>query len=424
MSRLEQWHHGRVAGGEPSGHVPAGAGHVRDIERVDRDTDGDEHQRGHEWRTNEGAVIDEAYPHASNDQTAAGEHDEVESSPVRHLRDRAKLCGTVAGEHRVQQRANAMQRGAGKERDGENYRQRRHNGPMNTPRREERRQSSREVIDLLGRVCVVTGATRGLGLATATALAGMGATVVMLGRDRDRGERALQRVQQSAAPGSEVSFVLLDLASLGSVCAAAAEIASSHDAVHVLVNNAGINLRERAESVDGFEMTWAVNHLGPFLFTNQLLPQLRAAGRARVVTVTSRFAMLGRVNPAEMGTVRASSGLRAYCDTKLANMVFTMELARRMQNAGVTATCVHPGIVATDLMRDWPGWIRKTWEWSLRTPDDGAAPIVRLAASESVSGVTGCYFVRNRRASFPLRARAPGLATELWERSEVLVGVK
>jgi retinol dehydrogenase-12 len=293
---------------------------------------------------------------------------------------------------------------------------------MNTPRREERRQSSREVIDLLGRVCVVTGATRGLGLATATALAGMGATVVMLGRDRERGERAVQRVRESAAPGSAASFVLLDLASLASVCAAAAEIASNHDAVHVLVNNAGIHLRERAASVDGLEMTWAVNHFGPFLFTHQLLPQLRAADGARIVTVTSRFGMLGRVRPADIGTSRASSGLRAYCDTKLANMLFTIELARR--GLGVTATCVHPGVVATDLMRDWPRWMRKTWEWSLRTPEDGAVPIVRLAASASVSGVTGCYFVRNRRASFPRRARDPGLARELWERSEGLVGIR
>ena len=293
---------------------------------------------------------------------------------------------------------------------------------MNTPRREERRQSSREVIDLLGRVCVVTGATRGLGLATATALAGMGATVVMLGRDRERGTRALQRVRESAAPGSEASFVVLDLASLASVCAAAAEIASNHDAVHVLVNNAGIHLRQRGESVDGFEMTWAVNHLGPFLFTQQLLPQLRAADRARVVTVTSRFGMLGRVEPAEIGTAHASSGLRAYCDTKLANMLFTLELARRVQD--VTATCVHPGLVATDLMRDWPAWLRKSWEWSLRTPENGASPIVRLAASASVSGVTGCYFVRHRRASFPRRARDADLARELWEVSEALVGVR
>jgi retinol dehydrogenase 14 len=295
---------------------------------------------------------------------------------------------------------------------------------MNTPPHEELRQSSREVIDLLGRVCVVTGATRGLGLATATVLAGMGATVVMLGRDRDRGEAAAQGVREAAAPGAGASFVALDLASFASVCAAAAEIASNHEAVHVLVNNAGVHLRSRGVSADGFEMTWAVNHLGPFLFTNQLLPQLRAADTARIVTLTSRFAMLGRVTAGDIGTARASSGLRAYCDTKLANMLFTIELARRLPGSNVTATCVHPGVVATDLMREWPRWIRRTWEWSLRTAEDGASPIVRLAASRSVDGVSGRYFVRRRRASFPRRARDPRLALELWEKSEELVGLR
>jgi len=342
---------------------------------------------------------------------------------VRHVRDDAKLCRAVTGEDGVHERTDPVQGGANQQHDSENHGQRRHTGEMNTPRGEERRQSSREVIDLLGRVCVVTGATRGLGLATATALAGMGATLVMLGRDRERGERAAQRVREAAAPGAVVSFVELDLASLASVCAAAAEIAATHEAIHVLVNNAGVHLRSRAVSADGFEMTWAINHLGPFLFTHQLLPQLRAAGRARIVNVTSRFAMLGRVVPADVGTTRASSGLRAYCDTKLANMLFTIELAARLQGSGVTANCVHPGVVATDLMREWPGWIRKTWEWSLRSAANGAAPIARLAASSAVDGITGCYFVRKRRASYPLRARAAGVARELWEESEHLVGV-
>src|SRR5688500_15972993 len=295
---------------------------------------------------------------------------------------------------------------------------------MNTPRGEERRQSSREVIDLLGRVCVVTGATRGLGLATATALAGMGATLVMLGRDRERGERAAQRVREAAAPGAVISFVELDLASLASVCAAAAEIAANQQAIHVLVNNAGVHLRSRAVSADGFEMTWAINHLGPFLFTNQLLPQLRAADDARIVTVTSHFARFGRVIPRDMGTARASSGLRAYCDTKLANMLFTIELARRLEGTRIAANCVHPGVVATDLMRAWPKWIRRTWEWALRTAESGAWPIVALAVSPSVAGVSGGYFVRERRTSFPRRARDPRLARELWEESEQLVGLR
>ena len=343
---------------------------------------------------------------------------------MRHVGHGAKLCRAITGEDWVHERTDAVQCGANQQRDREDYDERRHTGEMNTPRREGRRQPSREIVDLLGRVCVVTGATRGLGLATVEALAGMGATVVMLGRDRERGHRAAQRVREVAAPGAVVSFVELDLASLASVCAAAAEIAANHHAIHVLVNNAGVHLRSRAESVDGFEMTWAINHLGPFLFTNQLLPQLCAAGGARIVNLTSRFAMVGRVVPHEIGTTRASSGLRAYCDTKLANMLFTMELAVRLQGSNVTSNCVHPGLVATDLMRAWPAWIRKTWEWSLRSPANGAAPVVRLAASNEVNGITGHYFVRQRRASYPRRTQRAGLARALWEESEALVGVR
>jgi len=294
---------------------------------------------------------------------------------------------------------------------------------MNTSRREERRQGSRELVDLIGRVCVVTGATRGLGLATSTALAQMGATVIMLGRDRARGESAALRVREAAAPGAEVSFVSMDLASLASVCAAAAEIAGQYDTIHVLVNNAGVNLRSRVMSPDGFELTWAINHLGPFLFTNQLLPQLRAAKAGRIVTVTSQFARFGRVAPRDIGTARASSALRAYFDTKLANMLFTAELARRLEGTRVAANCVHPGVVATDLMREWPRWTRRTWDWALRTPESGAEPIVRLAVSPSVAGVSGQYFVRARRAAFPRRARDPRLARALWEESERLVGL-
>jgi NAD(P)-dependent dehydrogenase (short-subunit alcohol dehydrogenase family) len=279
------------------------------------------------------------------------------------------------------------------------------------------------MVDLLGRVCVVTGATRGLGLATATALAQMGAKVVMLGRERARGEEAVQRVRAAAAPGAEASFVAMDLASIASVCAAASEIAAEHSAIHVLVNNAGIHLRSRALSSDGFEMTWAVNHLGPFLFTGQLVPQLRAASAARVITVTSRFARLGRVVPSTIGTEGASSGLRAYCDTKLANMLFTRELARRLEGSGVVANCVHPGLVATELMRAWPKWLRLTWEWALRTPESGARPVIRLAASPRLAGVSGAYFVRERRTKFPRRARSETLGTELWSESARLVGL-
>lgn len=293
---------------------------------------------------------------------------------------------------------------------------------MNTPPHDGIGQPLAERIDLLGRVSVVTGATRGLGLATSMSLARLGARVIMLGRDPERGEQLAQQVRMAAAPGADAVFVALDLASLSSARAAAAEIASRYDAIHVLVNNAGVHLRRRATSEDGFERTWAINHLGPFLFTREMLQLLRAAEDARIVNVTSVFARFGRVIPSRIGTEHASSGLRAYLDTKLANMLFTIELARRLQGTSVTANSVDPGLVATDLMREWPRWMRRSWEWGLRTLESGAAPIVRLASSPSVAGVSGRHFVRERVARYPRRARSHRLAAELWAESERLVG--
>ncbi len=246
----------------------------------------------------------------------------------------------------------------------------------------------------------------------------------MLGRDRARGEEAAQQVRMAAAPGADAELVVMDLASLSSVRAAAAEIASRYEAVHVLVNNAGVHLRSRSTSADGFELTWAINHLGPFLFTRELLPLLRAADAGRIVNVTSVFARFGRVIPSRIGTQHASSGLRAYVDTKLANMLFTIELARRLAGTSVTANCVDPGLVATDLMREWPRWMRSSWEWGLRTLESGAAPIVRLASSPSVAGVSGRHFVRERVARYPRRARDHRLAEALWAESERLVGAR
>ena len=152
-----------------------------------------------------------------------------------------------------------------------------------------------------------------------------------------------------------------------------------------------------------------------------MLPQLRAATDARIVTLTSQFARVGRVTPADIGTHRASSGLRAYCDTKLANMLFTIELSRRLEGTRVVATCIHPGLVATDLMRDWPRWIRQTWEWALRTPESGAAPVVGLAVSRARDA--GAYYVRWRQARYPKRGRDTQLARELWIESERLAGL-
>jgi NAD(P)-dependent dehydrogenase (short-subunit alcohol dehydrogenase family) len=280
---------------------------------------------------------------------------------------------------------------------------------------------------LRGRVCVVTGANRGIGKATATGLARLGATVIMLARDARLGAAARDDVQRDSQ-NPLVSLVTADLASLDSVRAAAAEISSRHPAVHVLVNNAGVNLARRAVSADGVEMTLAVNHLGPFVLTSELLPALRrgaAAGGARVVTVTSEFERFGRIAFGNLQGQRRYVGLLAYTQSKLANVLFTYELAARLAGTGVTANCVYPGLVATDLMRDrlwWsPRWLRALWGRVLLTPEEGARPSIHAASSPELQEVTGqCFDRRGRRVRTSRRSYGLAERERLWRASEEL----
>lgn len=284
---------------------------------------------------------------------------------------------------------------------------------------------------LRGRVCVVSGANRGIGKATALGLARLGATVVLLARDARLGAAACDDVRRESG-NPLVSLVGIDLASFASVRAAAAEIASRHPALHVLVNNAGVNLARRTTSADGVETTLAVNHLGPFLLTNALLPLLRrgageGGGDARVVTVTSEFERFGRIAFDDLQGARRYVGLLAYTQSKLANVLFTYELAARLAGTGVTANCVYPGLVATDLMRDrlwWsPRWLRALWGRVLLSPEEGARASVYAASAPALAGVTGkCFDRRGRAVRTSRRSYDVTAQKRLWRASEVLTG--
>jgi NAD(P)-dependent dehydrogenase (short-subunit alcohol dehydrogenase family) len=271
------------------------------------------------------------------------------------------------------------------------------------------------------RVCVVTGATRGIGRATAMELARLGAQVVMVGRDERRLDDV--RLEAKRVTGNEhVFWVHADFASLASVRLAAEEIAHRWSAIYALVNNAGVNSAQRATSADGFELTIAVNHLAPFLLTTLLVPALTRGAPSRVVNVASVFAHFGRVSIDDlMFERRFYTSTLAYNQSKLANVMFTFELAARLDRSGVTVNCVSPGLVATDLLREHPwsaGWLRPLWQRVLRTPEQAASRIVRVATSPALEGATGQCFASSNQPTFaPTRARNEEVSRRLWELS-------
>jgi NAD(P)-dependent dehydrogenase (short-subunit alcohol dehydrogenase family) len=266
---------------------------------------------------------------------------------------------------------------------------------------------------MTGKTVLVTGATSGIGLAAARALARMGARVLVGARDAAKGQAVVDELTRS---GGRADLVLLDLASFESTHRAAARAATAHPVLDVLVDNAGTAVREREVTADGHERTWQTNHLGPFLLTRLLLPVLRAAEKPRVVVVASEAHRSGRIDFANLELERGYRAYRAYANSKLANVLFMRELARREPTLAVNA--LHPGAIATGIWRPAPAWARLLIRILLPRPEKGAGPVVRLASAPELDGVTGVYFKRFRAATPSAAARNEAAARRLWEISE------
>lgn len=274
-----------------------------------------------------------------------------------------------------------------------------------------------------GKICIVTGANSGVGKVTARELLRMGADVTLVSRDAGRGGQALEDVKR-ASGSDRASLMLCDFASQRSIRAFAREFRSKHDALHVLVNNAGGVLGERRLTEDGIEATFAINHLGYFLLTLELLDLLKKSAPARIVNVSSEAHRNASIDFGSLHGEKPYKEFAAYGQSKLANICFTAELARRLEGTGVTANSLHPGVVATNFGSGGGVLMRVAVTLGkpfLLSADKGAATQIHLATSAEVEGVSGKYFVRKRAVRPSIAAQDEAVQRELWRVSEDLV---
>jgi NAD(P)-dependent dehydrogenase (short-subunit alcohol dehydrogenase family) len=278
-----------------------------------------------------------------------------------------------------------------------------------------------------GKVIVITGASRGVGLETAKQLAGQGAEVAMVCRDRTRGERARSEIAQ-VATGKQPRLFLADLSTQADVRRVAEEVKESYDHVDVLINNAGIANATRQVSADGIEQTWATNHLAPFLLSELLLPLLVGAPAGRIINVTTEI-YSKKLDLDNVQGDRKYSFFGAYRASKLGNVLFTRELAKRLDGAGVTALAVSPGPAKTNLGGDGPGGvmgmvtsvIRHTP--LLRPADQAAGGIVWAATEPELSEASGQLYMRRKQLKLKGAATDPALAEAVWKLSEEQTGI-
>lgn len=274
---------------------------------------------------------------------------------------------------------------------------------------------------------VVTGATSGIGRATALGLARLDSRLILVGRDAGRAEETIAEIRK-ATGRKDVELVRGDFARQAEVRRVAEELLARTEKIHVLVNNAGVTMMRRTTTPDGFETTFAVNHLAYFLLTGLLLPRLRAAAPgARIVNVASDAHRWGALDFDDLQNEREYKGLKVYGRSKTANILFTRELARRLEGSGVTVNAVHPGAVATRLGRGsgpFVDLLQRAISVFMKSPEQGAETSLHLATAPELEGVTGRYFANKRERQPQPHATDPDLARRLWEISEGMTGVR
>ena len=277
---------------------------------------------------------------------------------------------------------------------------------------------------LQGKTCLVTGGTAGIGKVTATALAGMGAEVIIAGRNEAKAEKVVNEIK-STSGNARVDYLLGDFSNLDQVRQIAENFQVRWDRLDVLVNNTGAFINRRQDTIYGVEKTFLVNYLAPFLLTNLLLPTVQASAPARIVNVTSEAEKYGQIDFNDLRYTHRYFGMKAYSRSKLANLLFSYELARRTAGSGVTVNAVHPGHIATDIWKTNFSVFGPLLKWVMSlfalTPEEGADTLIYLASSPDVVEMSGKFFVEREAVSSSHQSYDEVLAQQLWEVSENLL---
>jgi NAD(P)-dependent dehydrogenase (short-subunit alcohol dehydrogenase family) len=278
--------------------------------------------------------------------------------------------------------------------------------------------------DMDGKTVLITGATNGIGKAAALELAKKGAAVVIVGRSADKTSQTVAEIKAQSG-NTNIEMIVADLSSMAEVRKVADEFKARHTRLDVLINNAGAVFTERIETVDGYEMTFAFNHLAYFLLTNLLLDTLKESAPARIVSVSSGAHRTGKIN---FDDLNAKNGYdsNAYSNSKLANVMFTYELARRLEGTGVTANVLHPGVVRTGFGKNTNGFMRVAISLItpfLLAPEQGADTVVYLASSPEVEGITGQYWYKRKAVKSSAASHDVNVQQRLWTVSEQMTGL-
>ena len=280
---------------------------------------------------------------------------------------------------------------------------------------------------LVNKIIMVTGATSGIGKVTADVLVGLGATVILVGRNQQKMIDVVTELRQKHETTQRVDSILADLSSLAEIRALSETFHKRYESLDVLVNNAGGMFMQRIESQDGIELTFALNHLSYFYLTNLLIDALKSSSSARIVNVASKAHYGASLDFDDLELKRGYSGFKAYGRSKLANILFTKELARRLEGTSVTANALHPGFVATNFGKGSNGWFYKLamplFTLAAISPEEGAETSIYLASSPSVKGQSGLYFDQKKAVKPSALAQDLKTAARLWEISAEMVNL-